>query len=64
MKAKDVIPGMVVKLNPKQWSSFVDTSKIGVVLGMPFPERHFSIEVLFTDGTVECYAPRHLREVS
>lgn len=64
MRDRDVTPGMLVKLDPKQWSDFVDTSRVGIVIGMLFPKRHFSVIVSFTDGTVECFHPRHLREVS
>jgi len=64
MKKRDVTPGMIVKLDPKQWSKFINTDKVGIVMEMPFPKRHFSVRVKFTDGTEDWYAPRHLREVS
>jgi hypothetical protein len=69
MKLEDITVGMPVRLDPKQWSDFIDTSLIGIVIAISqgtstrSKKKLSGIQVMFTDGTLECYNPRHLREV-
>ena len=47
MKQKDLYQGKLVKLDPKNFFDFIDTSPVGVVMSW----RGKEVEVVFSDGT-------------
>ena len=59
IKKKDLKRGMLVKLDDRDWSDFVDTSNIGVVMSW----EGKSVDVLFINGVREKHWVWSLREV-
>jgi hypothetical protein len=49
IKKKDLKKGLLVRLDKKHWSSFVDTSTPGMVISW----KGKQVEVLFTNGERE-----------
>ena len=52
LKKKDIKKGQLVKLvsDDSRWSDFVDTSRVGIVLGH---DEKAIAQILFTDGKLE-----------
>ena len=52
MKKSEIKEGQLVRLvsDDSRWSDFVDTSRIGIVLGH---DEKAIVQVLFTDGKLE-----------
>lgn len=59
IKKKDLKKGMLVKLDEKHWSSFVDTTTPGMVVSWDGKQ----VEVLFTSGAREQLWLWSLREI-
>jgi len=59
IKKKDLKKGMLVKLDPKFWSSFVDTTTPGMVMSWQGKQ----VDVLFTNGNTEQFWLWSLREI-
>jgi hypothetical protein len=59
VKKKDLKRGMLVKLDEKHWSSFVDTTTPGVVLSW----KGKQVKILFTNGHREQHWLWSLREI-
>lgn len=60
IKKKDLKRGMLVKLDDRDWSSFIDTSNIGIVMSWEGKQ----VDVLFTNGDREKHWIWSLRELS
>jgi|14_taG_2_1085336.scaffolds.fasta_scaffold01604_10 hypothetical protein len=60
IKKKDLKKGMLVRLDEKQWSSFVDTATPGMVMSWSGKQ----IEILFTNGIREQHWLWSLREIA
>ena len=59
IKKKDLKRGMLVKLDDRDWSDFVDTSNIGMVMSWEGKR----VDVLFINGVREEHWIWSLREV-
>jgi len=59
IKKKDLKRGMLVRLDDKDWSSFIETSDVGMVISWQGKQ----VDVLFTSGQKEKHWIWSLREL-